>query len=123
MLQVSAGAKTECKLTAWVPSFNFTEKIDRAVTPLMAKLRKNMNFDMYRSTRQPHLKLGNILAFCHFLGGFEDFVVARFSVFCFVFFCSMILGQNFGSRRIRRSRTQKKQKAEKRSPSLFFVNV
>ena len=41
VLQVSAGAKTECKMTARVPSFDFTKQIDCTATSLMAKLRKH----------------------------------------------------------------------------------
>lgn len=55
--------------------------------------------------------------FLHFFG---DFVGARFLAFCFVFFFSMILRPEFVSLRIWRFCTQKKQKAEKRSPSLFL---
>ena len=40
VLQVSAGAKTECKMTARVPSFDFSEKIDRAAQSLIPNLRK-----------------------------------------------------------------------------------
>ena len=42
MLQVSAEAQTECKMTARVPSFDFPEKIDRAAQSLMSNLRKTI---------------------------------------------------------------------------------
>ena len=40
VLQVSVGAKTKCKMTAWVLSFDSSEKIDCAAQSLMSNLRK-----------------------------------------------------------------------------------
>ena len=55
VLQVSPGAKTDCKMTAQVPSFDLAEKIDRAAQSLGGKIEKNAKFDCFssRETKRP----------------------------------------------------------------------
>ena len=47
VLQVSGGAKTECKMTARVPSFDFAKIICRAAHFLRSKLRKTWFLKVY----------------------------------------------------------------------------
>jgi hypothetical protein len=47
VLQVSPGAKTECKMTAREPSFEFAEEIDHAMQSLRSKLRKTWYLKVY----------------------------------------------------------------------------
>jgi hypothetical protein len=44
VLQISAGAKTKCKMTARIPAFDLKKWIFCAAWPSMAKLRKTWNF-------------------------------------------------------------------------------
>ena len=71
------------------------------------------------------LNLAIFLVFCHsFFWVFSGTLLWRvFWSFASLFFRSIILWPKFGSQRMWRSRTQKKQKTEKRATSLFSGSV
>ena len=52
VLQVSGGAKTECKMTAWVPSFDFAKNNLPRRALFEVKIEKKMIFEGLRDPKR-----------------------------------------------------------------------
>ena len=86
VLQVSPGAKTECKMTARVPSFDLAEKINRAAQSLGAKLRKTWNLTVFPPVRPNGQRADHEKNFPIFLGFFRGKCCEAIAAFFFGYF-------------------------------------
>ena len=122
VLQVSAGAETECKMTARVPSLNFTREIDCAMASLMAKLRKTWILTRFVQWGVRAQRPDIFLAFFHFFGFFREIWCGAFFGLLLRFFSTAWFWWHFWGRRGYGAPVRKKTKRPKNAPHHFFRN-
>ena len=122
VLQVSAGAETECKMTARVPSLNFTGIIDCAMASLMAKLRKTWILTCFVQWGVRAQRPDIFLAFFHFFVFFRGICCGAFFGLLLRFFSTAWFWWHFWGRRGYVAPVRKKTKRPKNAPHHFFRN-